>query len=200
MANLASNLRDESIAYIGEENSATMKAFTEEDWNYFRGLNIDLNKSYFVRGSRETLKKFEAFYLSRCVYVKPSYAHYILSEYIAHVGSVIAVQEEELSFTEKDLLFLYVHDNLIGTGNSEAWVFTAALNKIAIRNRFGLSTIVLSERNVSMLDSSSELISVKLKGSIATPHQQVFTESVVEKEAESNVGKSMADDASYDDN
>ena len=199
MANLPRKTEEEVTAYIGEERKALLESFTQADWNRFYSLNLDLEKSYFVRGSKEQLKKFEAFYLMRCGYEKPLYASYILSEYIAHVGSVVADAENEVSFAEKDLLLLYVHNNLIGTGNSEAWVFTAALNKITIRNRIGFRTIVLSERNVAMLDSSSELESIRLGGSVENRDLSTFQKEAPQSTSneEKSSYKSMAENTSF---
>ena len=184
MANKATKMKEEATAYMGAERAALLETFTKKDWDDYYKLDLDLDQSYFVRGSKEALDKFTAFYLMRSSYEKPLFAYYFLSEYIAHVGSVIATQDpDEISFTEKDLLFLYVHDNLLGTGNSEAWVFTAALNKITNRNRLGFRTIVLSERNIGLLNSSSELINIRLGGSI---ENRDLSTSQVKKPTEDN--------------
>lgn len=166
MANRATKMKEEATAYIGKENAALLETFTDKDWEDLFNLNLDLDKSYFVKGSESKLKKFEAFFLMRCSFEKPLYAHYFLSEYIARAGSLIATDDSEVSFAEKDLLFLYVHNNILGIGNSETWVFTAALNKVTNRNRIGYRTIILSERNISLLSSSPELITVSLGGSV----------------------------------
>lgn len=168
MANKNTKVKEEAVAYIGEKRANLLEAFTDTDWENYDKLNLDYsNQSYFVRGSKEALEKFEAFYLVHCNYEKPLYASYFLSEYIAHVGSIINTPEtDDVSFAEKDVLFLYVHDNLLSTGNSEAWVFTTALNKITNRNRLGFRTIVLSERNVGLLCNSKELCNIMLGGSV----------------------------------
>lgn len=205
MANKATLDREEITAYIGEERAALLSSFTPEDWDRFSKFNIDLDKSYFVRGSKENLDKFEAFFLMCCGYKKPLYAKYLLSEYIAHVGPVIITEDSDVSFSEKDLLILYLHNNLLGTGNSEAWVFTAALNKITNRNRLGFKTLILSERNVNLFDTSSELVNIKLAGSkaVQTPKEEPTKGTVTNPDGTSgsnNKGEfadSMKDNTTY---
>ena len=133
MANKATKMKEEATAYIGEENARILETFTEKDWEDYRKLNLDLSKSYFVRGSAAKLKKFEAYYLMRCSYTKPLFAEYLLSEYAIRNGSVIYTPEsdDDLSFAEKDLLFLNVHEHLLGVGNSEAYVFKSKKSCLA---------------------------------------------------------------------
>ena len=161
-------MKEEATAYIGEERSRLLETFTEKDWEGYKKLNLDLSKSYFVRGSKSNLEKFEAYYLMKCVYTKPLFAKYLLSEYAIRNGGVVYTpdSDDDLSFAEKDLLFLDVHEHLLGMGNSEAHVFTVALNKITNRARCGFRTIILSERKIDIFYYSPELVNISLGGSI----------------------------------
>ena len=67
----------------------------------------------------------------------------------------------------KDLLFLYLHGEASGIGGADAWMATSALDKITNRKRKGMVTVVLSERDLPVLENSKEIkvINLKSKGS-----------------------------------
>ena len=154
------DINQEIDDYLGE-NKELIKSLTKEDYKTLRSLNIDSTKSYFVKGDQKKLLKFMAYFILKGVLERPSYSKVMLKEYVE--GTLD--RSDELSSilgTERQLLFLYLHRETSGIGNTDAWIAATSLDKIATRNRKGLVTVVLSERDFPTLEKSEELISVNL--------------------------------------
>ena len=154
------DINQEIDDYLGE-NKKLIKSLTKEDYKTLKALNIDTAKSYFVKGDQKKLLKFMAYFILKGVLERPSYSKVMLKEYVE--GTLD--RSDELSSilgTERQLLFLYLHREVSGIGNTEAWIATTSLDKITTRNRKGLVTVVLSERDFPILEKSEELISVDL--------------------------------------
>lgn len=145
----------ESIdSYLGESEIETLKTITKEKLKTFLKKKVKLNTSYFIKGDQETLKQFKAFYL---VLVnkgsnRMKYSYRMLTEYLRTLGEGTV---DDIVVDE--LLFLYSHDNeSYRTEASVAWVTSTILNEVANRNRKQLITILLSEKSIPELESSSE--------------------------------------------
>ena len=168
--------------YLGEENLKLIKSLTKEEYEKFKKLDIDPSKSYFVKGNREKLDKFMAFFLTKCVYERPSYMKIMLKEYIEGYLE----KHDEGTFllgADKQLLFLYLHKETSGIGNTDAWIGTSTLDKTANRNRKGLTTVVLSERTFDLLESSSEFTVIKLGGAVISESTKFVNEQNKRNEA-----------------
>ena len=80
------------------------------------------------------------------------YSYRMLTEYLRTLGEGTV---DDIVVDE--LLFLYSHDNeSYRTDASVAWVTSTILNEVANRNRKQLITILLSEKSIPELESSSE--------------------------------------------
>ena len=155
--------KDESISiYLGEENLEILKSITPAEYKKFKSFNLEpSNSSYYVKGNRESLLKFKAFFIALCAYERYSYSTFMLKDYIEG----LAEKNDDLSFlagAERELLFLYLHGESSGTGNSEVWLASATVDKIANRKRNGLVTVVLSERNFPIIEASEDLEVINL--------------------------------------
>lgn len=156
------DINQEIDDYLGE-NKKVIQSFTKADYKLFKSLKVDTTKSYFVKGTQEKLKKFMAYFVLKGVLDRPSYSMVMLKEYVE--GTIDRSDElSSLLGTERQLLFLYLHGETSGLGNTDAWIATTSLDKIATRNRKNLVTVVLSERDFPILENSQELITVNLGG------------------------------------
>ena len=162
--------KDESISiYLGEDNLKALKSITPAEYKKFKSFNLNSSNSYFVKGSREALIKFRAFFIALCSYERYSYSTFMLRDYIEG----LAEKNDDYSFlvgAERELLFLYLHGESSGIGNTETWLASITVDKIANRKRKGLVTIVLSERSFPIIESSEDvevinLISIKVSKS-----------------------------------
>ena len=106
------------------------------------------------------LKKFKAFYLTRCLKKRPLFTQCSLYEYAEGMSS--ADRDEFGLNVSKDLLFLYMHQHIFTIGKSRAWLTETVINKIADRNRVGLVTIILSELEVSEFENCGEMKIINL--------------------------------------
>lgn len=168
--------------YLGEDTIRVIKSLSKKEYSLLKKLNVDPKKSYFVKGSRENLEKFMAYFLTKCVYDRPSFMKIMLKEYI----DGYLEKNDEGTFllgADKPLLFLYLHKETSGIGNTDAWLGASTLDKVANRNRKGLATVVLSERNFKMFEDSSEFITIGLGGEITSKsvEEALKTASVVRK-------------------
>lgn len=148
--------------YLGKVNWNLMKKTSKAELAMFQKVPIDLNKSYFVYGSENILKKFRAFYLTRCIKSKPLYAQYSMIEYASVLSS--DVKDEFGLNIDIELLFLYKHKHAYTIGKSDDWLNETILMKVADRNRDGLVTIILSEASMPVLENSGELTVINFAG------------------------------------
>ena len=155
--------KDESISiYLGEENLKYLQSITSVEYKKFKSLNLNPTESYFVKGSRKILQKFKAFFIAICAYERYSYSTFMLRDYVEG----LAEKEDDLSFlagAERELLFLYLHGESSGTGNTETWLASITVDKIANRKRKGLVTVILSERSFPIIESSEDVIVINLE-------------------------------------
>lgn len=155
--------KDESISiYLGKENLEALKSMTSDEYKKFKSFNLNPSKnSYFVKGDRKSLLKFRAFFVALCAYERYSYSTFMIKDYIEG----LAERNDDLSFlagAERELLFLYVHGESSGTGNSEIWLASSTVDRIASRKRKGLITVVLSERSFPIIEASEDVEVINL--------------------------------------
>ena len=162
-----SDLKEEILVYLGKGRSKVLKTLTKDDWTNFSKLRINPKKSYFVKGSPEKLKKFEAYFLFLCAYRKPLFKKYLLEDYVQILSSPANGNSEDLNdiSIDKELILLYMPNMALGFGNTDGWVTVTILKKVANRNRQGNTTLILSERNFFPFQNTPELISIDIGGS-----------------------------------
>ena len=148
--------------YLGQENWEWAKKTSPEELKLFKKKPIVLNKSYLVYGSCELLNKFRAFYLTRCLKKRPLYSQFAMYDYANELSS--STKDEYGMNVDQDLIFLYRHKHSFSIGRSEDWIIETILNKVAIRDREGLVTVILSETKMPILEDSGELEVINLSG------------------------------------
>lgn len=166
--------------FIGDSNLSLVEKTSPKELKLFQKFPIDLNKSYIVFGTPELLRKFKAFFLTRCVKKRPSYSQFSMYEYASALSS--ATKDEYGLNIDIELIFLYRHTHTFSFGNSEVWLLETVLNKIADRNREGLSTVILTETRMEYLEESGELIFINLSGNIALDERKKVLSSYTQGE------------------
>lgn len=176
------DVNKEIESYLGEDNLKLIKSLTKEELTKFKNYKISPNQSYFVKGNKEKLDKFMAYFLTKCVYNRPSYMKIMLKEYVEGYLD----RHDEGTFllgADKQLLFLYLHKEVSGIGNTDAWIGTSTLDKVANRNRKGLITVILSERAFDILEESSEFKVIQLGGASTTKSVERVAKSIADQNA-----------------
>ena len=176
------DVNKEIESYLGEDNLKLIRSLTEGELAKLKSYKINPSQSYFVKGSKEKLDKFMAYFLAKCVYSRPSYMKIMLKEYIEGYLD----RHDEGTFllgADKQLLFLYLHKEVSGIGNTDAWIGTSTLDKVANRNRKGLVTVVLSERTFDILEESSEFKVIQLGGATITESVKRVAKSLADQNA-----------------
>ena len=151
--------------YLGQTNWEYAKKTSDDDLKLFQKYSKDIEKldrSYLVLGTEELLKKFKAFFLTRCIKKRPLYAQYSMYDYATELSSV--TKDDGGLNVDMDLVFLYRHKHQMVTDKAEDWLVETVLNKVANRNRDGLVTVILSEISMPTLETSGELEVVNLSG------------------------------------
>ena len=152
--------------YLGTDNWEKMKETSESELLLFKKFDININKSYYVKGNQDILNKFKSFYLTRCLKKHPLYTTCSLYEYAE--GMTSADKDEYGLSVSKDLLFLYMHKHGSFLGNSRVWLTETVINRIADRNRKGLVTVILSEMSMTEFEDCGEMDIIDLGGSIVS--------------------------------
>ena len=153
------SIRAEIRTYMGKELFNVVDNMSPKEFDELINLvNVEDKKSYVVKGSKESLKKFEALYLFQCAYKKPFFGRYLLTDYITSLFS----NDEDDEFLEKEIMILYSHGESFGIGNAETLFLTTILEKIATRARRGGVTIILTERTLPLIEKSEEVIVLQL--------------------------------------
>lgn len=183
--------------FIGEENREILKKISGKEKELFIKSPIDIDKSYIVYGNRELLKKFKAFYLTRCVKKKPRYSQYFILEYAETLSG--NTKDEFGLGVDKELIFLYRHEHMQTLGNSEIWLLETILNKVAERNRDGFVTIILSEQRMPYLEKSGELEIINLSKVIVHENiQMALQKKVTVTSSETSKGSVSSNNTFFD--
>lgn len=169
--------------YLGQTNWELIKKTSEKELKMFQKYPIDVNKSYLVLGTEDLLKKYRAFFLTRCIKKRPLYAQYSMHDYATELSS--ASKDDGGLNVDMDLIFLYRHKHQMLTEKAEDWLVETILNKVANRNRDGLATVILSEMSMPTLESSGELEVVDLSGAVVGKRKQ-YALKKIQTEGSSN--------------
>lgn len=170
--------------YLGSNNWEEIRKTSKKELKLFQDTNISLDSSYFVCGNTSLLRKFKAFYLTRCLKKRPLYTECSLYEYAEGFSSI---DKDEFGLNvSKDLLFLYMHEHIFTLGNSRTWLTETVINKIADRNRVGLITIILSELDMPEFENCGEMRVIKLGASISQATVQEALNDVKNNEPNNN--------------
>lgn len=164
--------------YLGQTNWELIKKTSNKELALFQKQPIDLSKSYLVLGTEDLLNKFRAFFLTRCLKKRPLYAQYSMHDYASELSS--ATRDENGLNVDMDLVFLYRHKHQLTLGRSEDWLIETTLNKIANRNREGLSTVILSELKMPLLETCGELQVITLTGTVSENKSEALKNFKVE--------------------
>ncbi len=126
-----------------------------EEVKYFKSLQLDTTKSYLIQSTNEDMmNKLVTYYLVK---------NNDLKSFETHAAFDFVIQQQDKYGCASDILILYYHINTIDyTEKSSNWVTKTLLNTITGRNRSGRTTIVLTEKALPNLESSNELIHLKL--------------------------------------
>lgn len=154
---------DSFYQYLGEKNLKYLRKTKPEEREMFEKLLPSTSKNYFVKGKGSLLKKFKAYFTARCFYQRPDIATFMLKEYIE---GITENNDDELfvAGSEKELVFLYLHGEVSGWGNTDNWIASTTIDKVANRKRRGLKTVILSERDFPLLEETKELKVIDLGG------------------------------------
>ena len=186
----SADLRKEISAYLGTKRTKILDKFTKEDWKFFKDIELDLNESYFVKGDKTKLLKFEAYYLFICAYRKPLYKNYMLTDYANILSSSNSDDYDDVG-VDRELVILYMHDLPTGVGNSVGWLTVTILNKVANRNRQGNKTIILSERSFIPFQDSKEFKVIDLGGAAVASQAAEVAKEVVNENSQGHETKEM---------
>lgn len=167
----------ESIdSYLGEKEKEVLKTLSPATLKLFMSKRIKLGTSYYVRGTRELLSQFKAFYLVTCLkeVTRPKYSMQMISD---RAQMLSGDSTEELGADE--VLFLYAHKNVKGMGRSEEWLAKTIINDAANRNRKGYATIILTERDLKEIKECGEFIPISLltKNNRTSTKEETSTET-----------------------
>jgi len=141
--------------YLGEYFD-TYKSLTRQQVDYFKTLELNLDKSYLVTCSDpNTLKCFMTYYL--CIR-DSNFKTYLVDEYVSDAGS-----RDKDSLIDSEVIILQYHKHInTCSDKQDNWFYNTLLGKITGRNRQGLITIVLAEKQVNTLKNSGELLLLDL--------------------------------------
>lgn len=150
--------------YLGEKNREVLNTISPKKRGIFNdSLPVVNEKAYFVKGSEKLLNQFKAFFIAKCAQKRYEYATFMLKDYVEGLAEK---NDNELfvAGSEKELLFLYLHGEASGTGETDKWMATSTLDKMANRKRKGFITVVLSERDLPIIEGSKEVRIINLGG------------------------------------
>ena len=127
----------------------------KETMDYFKSLKVDYKSTYLVFCSDyNRLRQFATYYLIQ------KYARFQTVN-MYEFASDLCDNSEDLF--EKEVMLLFNHKHEINVGNTENWLLTTILNKVATRNREGYRTLVLTERRLPTFENSGEFNLLDLK-------------------------------------
>jgi hypothetical protein len=175
------DVRNSIKEYLGDYANI-LRDITLEEYEAFTNIFPKVNKgAYFVKGTEELLRKFKAYFIAKCVMQRYDYASIMLRDYIEGITNH---NDNELfvAGVSKELLFLYLHGEISGIGNTDNWLGSTTLDRMVNRKREGLITVLLSERSFPIIENSKEIIVFNLGGA----KKAILTEGLKEKTANSN--------------
>ena len=149
-------LENDFDRYVGTRVKDLLSQTTLKQMEFFDTKIGKIKGAYFVKASKSLLDKFQAYFIAKCAPKAYSYSTFMLKDFLSGLINNIG-DELFVAGTGKDVLFLYLHGELSGIGNTDNWVSTSTVDIAANRTRKGLITVVLSERQLELLKVSSKL-------------------------------------------
>ncbi len=136
--------------YLGQYNVYV----SPKEEELFTQLNIESDKSYLVYNKDyNTLKKFVSYYLTLRDY---DYISYDFNDYTSNYTD----PEKDIVYSE--LLILRYHSGVFEFGKAGSLLRDVLVSTITSRNRAGLITLVLAEKDLPYLNNSPEIRAIKL--------------------------------------
>ena len=178
---------DESIReYLGEYVNV-LKGISLKEYEIFTQLLPKVQRTaYFVKGNQQILKKFKAYFIARCVLERYDYSSIMLKDYIEGITDKSS-DELFIAGISRSLIFLYLHGEVSGLGNTDNWMGAATLDKMVNRKREGLITVLLSERDFPQVENSPEVKVVNLGGALAAIKTEGALQNIRAREEKSSV-------------
>ena len=170
-----------------------LKKISLKEYEIFQKLLPKVERTaYFVKGSKEMLKKFKAFFIAKCSLERYEYSSMMLKNY---VEGLTDKNDNELFIAgiNRELMFLYLHKATAGIGNTDNWMAAAALDRIVNRERKGLITVLLSERDFPQVENSDEVKKIDLGGAFTVITAENAIQSMKKKESMKNTDMSKFD-------
>ena len=177
---------DESIReYLGEYVNV-LREISLKEYEIFTQLLPKVQRiAYFVKGNQQILKKFKAYFIARCVLERYDYSSIMLKDYIEGITDKNS-DELFIAGISRSLIFLYLHGEVSGLGNTDNWMGAATLDKMVNRKREGLITVLLSERDFPQVENSPEVKVVNLGGALAAIKTEGALQNIRAREEKSS--------------
>lgn len=156
-------LENDFDRYVGPKVKKVLSKTTLSQMKLFESHLETIKGAYFVKGSRKLLKRFQAYFIAKCVTKAYSYSTFMLKKFIEGLSNDTN-DELFLAGASKDVLFLYLHREISGIGNTDNWISTSTIDIVANRTRKGLITVILSEREFPSMENSREFKIVNIGG------------------------------------
>lgn len=156
-------LENDFDRYVGTKVKELLSQTTLKQMKFFDTKIGEIKGAYFVKASKGLLNKFQAYFIAKCAPKAYSYSSFMLKDFLSGLANNIG-DELFVAGTGKDVLFLYLHGEISGVGNTDNWVSTSAVDVAANRTRKGLITVVLSERDFPSMENSKEFKVISLGG------------------------------------
>lgn len=162
----AEELKESFHSYLGEKNReilGTIKLKMKETFDKILPVGKPIEGAYFIKGTKTSLPKFKAYFISRCFKKRYDYSSFMLKDYVEGIKNG---NENELFIAgiEKDVLFLYIHGDKSGIGGTDGWIGVTVVDRVVTRKRKGQTTVILSERDFPSIEESKEIRIVDLGG------------------------------------
>lgn len=156
-------LENDFDRYVGSKVKELLSKTTLKQMKNFEKRIGNIEGAYFVKGTEELLDKFQAYFIAKCAPKAYSYSTFMLKDFLSGLANNVG-DELFVAGAGKDVLFLYLHGEISGIGNTDNWVSTSTVDVAANRTRKGLITVVLSERDFPSMESSKEFKIISLGG------------------------------------
>ena len=156
-------LENDFDRYVGPKVKELLGKTTLKQMKTFDSKIGEIKGAYFVKASKSLLKKFQAYFIAKCAPKAYSYSTFMLKDFLSGLANNVG-DELFVAGTGKDVLFLYLHGELSGIGNTDNWVSTTTVDVAANRTRKNLITVVLSERDLPTMENSKEFKVISLGG------------------------------------
>ena len=170
-------LENDFDRYVGSKVKEVLNKTTLKQMKFFDSKIGDIKEAYFVKGAKDLLDKFQAYFIAKCAPKAYSYSTFMLKDFLSGLANNIG-DELFVAGTGKDVLFLYLHGEISGIGNTDNWISTSTVDVAANRTRKGLVTVILSEREFPSMENSKEFKVISLGGAEKAKEVQEVLEKI----------------------